>query len=252
SIGVIDRDHRTITQAGLQPGEHTVKGVKMGFEPDGPRPVMVYPGEEITVSLKIQFPRRRKPAAAEALDKGIQYYNQKNPQYAKAAERFQKALALDGTYSQAALYLGLTYSALFDYEKAKQYYEKAIKIDPDYIDAHANYGGMLLDTGATDEALRQFNAVLLRNPNHFEALKNQAQAYRLKNLFPQAMEAAQKAIQLAPQNAEPYLWLGDALRLTAKYAEARGEYEHFLKLSNFDSKLAGKLNYWVLGSLIGF
>ena len=32
------------------PGEHTVKGVKMGYEPDGPRQEMVYPGQESTVT----------------------------------------------------------------------------------------------------------------------------------------------------------------------------------------------------------
>ena len=35
---------------GLLPGEHTVKGVKQGYEPDGPRQEMVYPGQDPTVS----------------------------------------------------------------------------------------------------------------------------------------------------------------------------------------------------------
>ena len=34
-----------------------------------------------------------------------------------------------------------------------------------------------------------------------------AQAYRLKELYPQSIEAARKAIQLTPKNAEPHLWL---------------------------------------------
>src|SRR5205823_1034647 len=103
--------------------------------------------------------------------------------------------------------------------KAKQYYEKAIGIDPDYIEARSSYGGMLLDTGATDDAIRQFNAVLTHDPKHLEALKNQAEAYRLKELYPLSIEAARKAIQLAPKIAEPHLWLGDSLRLSGKYEE---------------------------------
>jgi tetratricopeptide (TPR) repeat protein/uncharacterized caspase-like protein len=250
SIGVISRDQPNINKPGMQPGEHTVQGVKMGFEPDGPRQVSVYPGEGTTVSIKIQFPRRRKQAAVDALEKGITEYEKRND-YKKAVDLFQKALSIDSSFSPAAYWLGLGYSALYDYDKAKQYFDKAIKMDPDYIEARASYGAILLDTGATDEALRQFNAVLTRNPNHVEALKNQAQAYRLKDLYAQSIESADKAIQLAPKVAEPHLWKGDSLRLSGKYMEARKEYGEYLRLSNFDSGVAGQLNYHVLGLLIG-
>src|SRR5579862_9265535 len=38
---------------GLKPGTHTIQGVHMGYEPDGPRDEVVYPGRDSTVSLKI-------------------------------------------------------------------------------------------------------------------------------------------------------------------------------------------------------
>ena len=55
----------------------------------------------------------------------------------------------------------------------------------------------------------------------------------------------------APKSADPHLWLGDSLRLSGKLAEAGAEYDQYLKLSDFDSHLAGQLNYYVLGSLFG-
>jgi tetratricopeptide (TPR) repeat protein/uncharacterized caspase-like protein len=252
SIGVAAKA-KPITVPGLPPGEHTIKGVRMGYEPDGPRQEMVYPGQDTTVSIKILIPRRRNQGAADALDKGVEFYLKGNEQnYKKAAENLEKALALDPTYSQAAYYLGLTYNALFDQAKAEQYFKKAVEIDPDYLEAHAVYGGMLLDIGNVDESIRQLNLVLRRDPNHAVALTTLAQAYRLKALYPQAIEAARKAIKLTPKNAEPQLWLADSLRLSGKYADARPAYTAYLQLSDFDSKLAGKLNYYVLGSLIGF
>ena len=45
--------------------------------------------------------------------------------------------------------------------------------------------------------------------------------------------------------------LADSLRLSNQFAEASPEYEQYLQLSDFNSKLAGQLNYYVLGSLIG-
>jgi len=251
SIGTVSKG-KPLSVPGLQPGEHTVKGVRMGYEPDGPRQEMVYPGQESTVSFKILIPRRRDKAATELLDKGIQDYQKGFEQnYKKAAAIFEQAFKLDPTYSQAAYYLGLTYNALFDEDKAAEYYRKAIEIDPDYLEARADYAGMLLDTGNVDEAIRQINTVLARQPKHAVALTMLAQADRFKELYPQSIEAARQAIQIAPKSAEPHLWMADSLRLSGKYPAAETEYGEYLHLSDFNSKLAGQLNYYVLGSLIG-
>lgn len=251
TVGIVAKG-KPFLLPGLRSGQHTVKGVHQGFEPDGPREETVYPGTESTVNIKILIARRRAKPAEEALDKGLSYYQKGyEDNYKKAAEQFEKALQLDPTYSQAAYYLGLTYNALFDEDKAQQYYKKAVEIDPDFLEAHAAYAGMLLDIGDVDEALRQINSVLVLQPNHAGALTMAAQAYRLKALYPQSIDEAHKAIAIAPKNGEPHLWLGDSLRLSGNLAEAGAEYEQYLKLSDFDSKLAGQLNYYVLGSLFG-
>ncbi|HEY1340772.1 MAG TPA: tetratricopeptide repeat protein, partial [Bryobacteraceae bacterium] len=251
SVGVVDKG-KSINVPGLAPGEHTVKGVKMGYEPDGPRQETVYPGMDSTVSIKILIARRRNKAAMDLFDKGMEYYQKGFEQnYRKAVDEFAKALQEDPTYSQAAFYLASTYNALFEEEKAQEYFQKAIAIDPDYLQARANYAGALLDVGNVDEAIRQINAVLQRQPNHAAALTMLAQANRFKELFPQSIDAARKAIRAAPANAEPHLWMADSLRLSGKPADAKTEYDQYLKLSDFDSKLAGQLNYYVLGSLFG-
>ena len=244
---------KPLTIPGIAPGEHSVKGVHQGYEPDGPRQEMVYPGQDSTVSLKITIARRRNRAADDLLNDGLKLYNNGNEQnYRKAVALFEQALATEPTLSKAAFYAGLTYGALFEEDKAQEAYKKAIEIDPDYAQARANYGGMLLDVGAYDEAIRQFNAVLQRTPNHATSLTLLAQAYRLKELYPQAIDAANKAIQLNPRSAEPHMWLADSLRNSGKFPEARVEYERYLKLSDFESKLGGKLNYYALGYLTGF
>jgi len=55
---------------GLAPGSHTIKAVHLGYEPDGPRDEIVYPGRDSTVSLKILIARRRPKAALDEEFKG--------------------------------------------------------------------------------------------------------------------------------------------------------------------------------------
>jgi tetratricopeptide (TPR) repeat protein len=251
SVGVVNKDKPLILK-GLTPSSHRIKGVKNGYEPDGPRDETVYPGQQTTVSIKILIPRHRTRAAVEALDKGLAFYSKGYAQnYQKAVEEFAKALELDPAYSQAALYLGRAYNALFDEANAEKYFRRAIAIDPDYLDAHSSFGGMLLDIGNTDEAIRQFTTVLNHEPDNAFALTNLSECYRMKGLYPDSIEAAQKAIKRAPQYAEPHLWLAESLRLSGKFDASKTEYNNYLQLSNFQSGVGGQLNYFVMGYLVG-
>ncbi len=252
SAGMVHKN-QPLRLPGLVPGTHTIQGVKMGYEPDGPRDEMVYPGQEKTVSIKILILRRRNKAAVEAFEKGLEAYTKGyEGNYRKAAESFEKALKLDPVYSQAALYLGRAYNALFEEQKAEQAFRKAIEIDPDYLEARSSFAGMLLDIGGTDEAIRQLTVVVQRDPKDGMAHYLLAQALRTKDQFAQSIEAANRAIQLNPNNPEPHFWLAESLRLSGAYEKAAAAYTEYLRLSDFDSKLAGKMNYYVLGFLAGF
>ena len=237
---------------GLRPGTHQIQGVKMGYEPDGPREEMVYPGQESTVKIQILIPRKRPKAAVDQFEKGLEFYNKGfENNYKNAVEHFTQALAADPTYSQAALYLGRSYNALFDQTKARQNFETAIRIDPDYSEARSSFGGMLLDIGDVDGSIRQFDVVLKRNPKDIQTLYLRAQAYRIKERYDDAIESARAAIAISPNIAEPHFWLAESLRMKGSYKDSRKEYVDYLRFSNFDSGMAGNLNYYVVGFLIG-
>ena len=237
---------------GLVPGAHSLKAVKSGYEPDGPREITVYPGRDTTVTVRIAIQKPRKKAAVDAFEEGFEYYQkgfEKN--YRKAAELFQKSLSIEPQYSQAALYLARTYNALFDQEQAEKYFRRAVDIDLAYLDARASFAGMLLDTGNLDEAIRQLDFVVQRDATHQLAFYLQSQAYCRKEMFEESIKAARRAIQLAPGNAEAHFFLAQSLRMTKQHKEAINEYNEYLALSNFDSGAAGKFNYYVLSWLTG-
>jgi tetratricopeptide (TPR) repeat protein len=237
---------------GISPGTHTIKGVHMGYEPDGPRDVQVYPGQDTTVSIRILIVYHTNPAARDELDKGIEFYNKGNePNYRKAAEHLEKAVAIDPKYSQAYLYLGRVRSALFEEREAVASLKQAVEIDPDYYEAHASYAAVLLDSGDLDEAVRQLNLVTRREPDSGFAWYLLSQALARKADYTDGKDAAENAIKLTPKNAEAHFWLAECLRQLNQSASAEGEYQSYLTLSNFDTGMAGQLNYYVAGYLFG-
>src|SRR5207245_2118523 len=107
-------------------------------------------------------------------------------------------------YSQAALYLARTYNALFDQAKAREYFQKTIDLDPDFTEARSSFGGMLLDVGDVDQAIRHLTAVVQRDPKQAQAYYLLAQAFRMKDAYKESIDAARRAIALTPGNAEAH------------------------------------------------
>lgn len=237
---------------GITPGPHTIRGAHEGYAPDGPREEQIYPGQDTTVSIRILIARQRNHAAVEVFNQGLERYNKGfEANYKLAAADFERALSIDPQYSQAALYLGRAKHALYQDDDAIKALKQAIEIDPEYLEARLSYAAVLLDTGDLDEAIRQLDSVTKRDTSNGMAWYLQSQAYVRKGSYSQAVDSGEQAVKYTPANAEAHLWLGEALRKKQQCAEARTQYETYLSLSNFNSALAGKLNYYLLGSLIG-
>jgi tetratricopeptide (TPR) repeat protein len=232
SLGIVDKA-KPLRLPGIAPGPHTVKGVHLGYEPDGPREEEVYPGQDTTVNIRILIARHKDRAAETPFNKGMELYTRGFAEnYKAAAIEFEKALQIDPDYSQAALYLGRTWLALYDPEKAQTYLKRAIDIDPDYSEARLGYAEALLDTGGFDEAIRQTNAVIQRDANNGMAWYLESQAFVRKGSYEQGVGAGRNATKFTPANAEAHLWLGEALRKANQCPEATPEYSQYLSGTN--------------------
>jgi tetratricopeptide (TPR) repeat protein len=251
SAGVVNKG-TALRLPGIQPGQHTIKAVHLGYEPDGPREEQVYPGQDTTVSVRILIARRVNRSAVEQFDQGLEFYNKGyEANYRKAAEHLQQALAIDPKYSMALLYLGRVQSALYQDQEAIASYKAAVEIDPDFEEARASYAAALLDAGDLDEAVRQLNVVTRREPERGMAWYLLSQAYARKGDYADGKRAAETAIRLTPKNAEAHFWLAECLRQLTQPVDAEREYKSYLALSNFDTGKAGQLNYYVAGYLFG-
>ena len=237
---------------GLTPGSHTIKAVHMGYEPDGPREEMVYPGQETTVNVRILIPRQRNQAAVDLLDDGVADYKKGfESNYRKAEEKLNQAVGLDPKYSEAYMYLGRVEDALYEDGKASAAFQRAIAIDPDYEEARVSYAAALLDQGGLDEAVRQLNAALQQRPDDGTALYLLSQAYAREGDFADGKTAALRAVKAVPANGEAHFWLAECERHLNDAAEAEAEYRQYLELTSFNSGVMGNLNYYIAGFLLG-
>lgn len=250
-VGVLNKA-AAVRLPGLTPGSHTVKAVHLGYQPDGPREEMVYPGQETTVSVRILIPRQHSQAASDLLDQAVALYKKGQvDNYRKAEEKLNQAVALDPNYSEAWMYLGRVEDALWNDDKATTAFQHAIAIDPDYEAARVSYAAALLDQGGLDEAVRQLNAALVKQPGDGTALYLLSQAYARQGDYADGESAAQRAVQATPGNGEAHFWLAECERHLNDAPTAEAEYRQYLQMTGFNSGVMGQANYYVVGFLFG-
>ncbi|MBK9169591.1 MAG: tetratricopeptide repeat protein [Bryobacterales bacterium] len=247
-VGTVDKA-KPLSLPGLSSGPHTVKGVKMGYAPDT-KEVLVVPGQQKTVSLRIQYARTPKRSAVGLYEKGMAIYGKRksDDDLARARDLFAQALREDSTYSPAALQLCLTAQIIGETDEARKACKKAVDTDPDFVEARIHYGALLFETGDTDEAVRQLTTATRQDPKSSLAHSHLAQAYRMTESYARGVEAATRAIELDPSNAQAYLWRADNLRVEGKFAEAKPDYEEYLKINSFTASFGSKLAFYLIGS----
>ena len=93
--------------------------------------------------------------------------------FKQAIEVCKKIINLDASFYYAYNRMGLCYIQLEnEEEKSKKFFEKAIKIRPDYVEGLTNYGFILQKLKNYSLATVQFEKALSINPNSDEALVN--------------------------------------------------------------------------------
>jgi len=276
-IGRIRKD-KPLTIPRLATGIRVFKGVRQGYEPDTKK-IMISPGQEVTVTIRIRYPRQNKRSAIDLNDQGEKLLFTKRSSYnplnaipvaraqsqadlRKSAEFFERALGDDPGFALAAFRLGQARQLIGDQAGSMEAFRSALKIDPSYVDARIQYAALLIESGDPDGAIRELTDAVRLDPNNDELHAMFARAYWDKSAWVRAVESAEKAIALNPSNSMARLWRGDAQRMRAAeekagdrrallYRDARDEYSAFLKLTNFSSSFGERLAFHFIGSGVG-
>ena len=124
--------------------------------------------------------------------------------------------------------------------QARQMFEKALELDPQYAEAYAFLGSTYFsewgfqwsqDPQALDQALALAQRAVALDDSLAQAHVTLGPVYLWKKQYDQAIAEAERAIALDANFAEAYMWLGDILTFAGRPEEAIGLIEKAMRLN---------------------
>lgn len=128
-------------------------------------------GDQVeTTGLSFTPPKKRNRSKAEA-EFQTALSNHRAGKLEQAIDGYTKALEADDTYERALYNLGLSYYAQGDMTLAGEAFERAVKLNPAFIDARYNAALVAhYHLGKTAEALKELEIVLEQRPDYQPAI----------------------------------------------------------------------------------
>lgn len=122
--------------------------------------------------------------------------------------------------AEAHYNLGYAQHQAGDLEHARQAYERAVALSPDYVRAQVNLGAIYRAQGELPKAEAAFLLALAAEPGQVEALNNLGLIYAGRGEYPEAIGLYQQALERAPGQADIWLNLGLAYRDSGRREQA--------------------------------
>jgi adenylate cyclase len=157
----------------------------------------------------------------------------------KAKEAALRALALDNTLGEAHASLAyITFFYDWDWAAAEKGFKHALELNPNNADTHHWYSHFLMSQGRIEESLTQSKRALELSP--FDMLMNVHLCWHClyARQYDQALDQIQKTIEMDPNFAQAYPWLGLILEQQGRYPEAIAAFQKAIQLFPGGSSIA--------------
>jgi tetratricopeptide (TPR) repeat protein len=156
-----------------------------------------------------------------------------------AIEALKRAIRIKPDYAEAHRFLGFAYGFyLGRYQDAIESHKQAIRIKPDFAMAHYNLGVAYAKLGRWQDMVEAYKQIIRIKPDLAEAHNSLGFAYGKLGRYQDAIEFCKQAIRLKPDYAEAYLGLGITYFITGDKGSALEEYKI---LKTLDAELANEL-----------
>jgi serine/threonine-protein kinase len=141
-----------------------------------------------------------------------------------------RAIALDDSLADGHQALAHAHAEANEWVVARREYERAIALDPQFVEAHYRMGEMLYRMGLPRESLGHLEAA-----NRLDPLYTQNNAYLSLTLamlgrFEEAIAVAQRALALDPEHIQVNQWYSHVLELAGRRQETAAQARRLLSL----------------------
>jgi tetratricopeptide (TPR) repeat protein len=153
---------------------------------------------------------------SEHMSRGDQYFE--NEKWSEARIEYWNALKIDPDYAEAHFKMAEALMRLNQFRDARWEYQESIRLAPDELAWRIKLAELLILFNANDDGLEQIATVLEREPENVEALVLRGIALAREGQTEEALAEIDTALELDPRNER-------ALRLRARALESRGENE---------------------------
>lgn len=184
--------------------------------------------QEALVIAKLKGIAVEKPHTGEYLYYAGEMYNH-NKHYEKSNEILEKALEID-VHPMILSLISQNYKAMGDYEKALEYKEQEIQIQPENEALIAEKGDILGDLGDYEGAIATLTQYVESIPDYFGGYYRRGWFKDLAMKTDEAIEDYTMAITLNPDYAYAHFGLGDMFTRKGETEKAKAEYEKVLAL----------------------
>jgi protein O-mannosyl-transferase len=163
--------------------------------------------------------------------KNLGYYFLKQKKYAEAASNFSEALRIMPPDDAATLAgMGLVLTECGRSEEAIPFFQKAIKITPNYIDARLGLGDALLKLGRLDDAIEILSETAEMYPDRGDVQYSLALELGERGRINEAIQHFEAALRIDPENADIQCNLGVALVREGRLDEAIYHFEEAVRI----------------------
>lgn len=172
----------------------------------------------LVVSVAIYLPAQEQEKVNPLVQQGIELFQRKKVEEAIAT--IEKAIEQNPNDALAHNALGVIYSQKGEFDKALEYFDKAISLKDDYFKAIYNKFNLLISNRKIEEATALIENLTKQHPDHADGWINYAMLTAGAGKREEAMGYLDKAIQINPKDFDAMVKKGQLYLLDQDYEKA--------------------------------
>lgn len=130
--------------------------------------------------------------------------------------------------------IGFCYDMLHQYDKASQWYKKALLVNPGNKWLEKKLAIALKNAGHPQEALEYYELVLSKEPENYHLLMSAGQCFLMAQRYDEALKQFYHAQYLKPEKIAPKRAIAWAELLSGNLEKAKNQYQKLLQESDAD------------------